>query len=838
MRGYRRRGAASYLLGVAASFLLVVQLGGTLLQLRDKPFWGLRIAGADQTVRRVGPGSPAERAGIRKNDEILSFAGAEWARAWERSYGEDGSALVRVRTPGEDPRSVRIEPAPWPRGDVARQIGSGLIVVAFVSVGLVVFLSRSDRVATLFFLMCLLVARLVIPDPEHDSKGVFLLERMQLDLAYLFFPPVFLHFFLNFPARTRFAARHGRRLALIYLPSIVAAAVILRLDVLLILEGQPVPEGAQILQAVTALISVAMIVLGVALFLVGVRRTTSPALRRSLKWVLPGTAVGILPPLLLTAILNWNPSLEIPGDRYAFLTFLLVPVSFAHAILRYDLLDLELVVKRSVVYTALTAFLVAVYYLVAEVLGSWVMARTGTGRTLLSFAVVFVVALAFMPVRDRIQRFVDRTFFRQRYSYRATLRSFASAFASVLERDRLVELLVERLPELLDAERAALFVRSSPDDSLHLTGSRGVGATEIPHPVLQPSAALLAWWREHGGPVPVDPAQDPRPLARLSADERDVLDAVEPAVLVFLPRERRVEGLLLLGPKHRSGERYRAEDLELLATLGDQAGTALASCRLHEEALERRRLEEELAVARRIQASLLPEEMPRAEGIEITALTRPCLEVGGDFYDFLDFGARGVGLAVGDVSGKGVPAALLLSSMQATLRAEAHLDADLDPVVRKINRRLCGHGDPNRFASLVFGRLDPERRSFRYVNAGHPAGLVVARDGSIRRLEEGGLLLGVEPEAEYRAGLATFEPGEVMLLYSDGVTDVFNETGDDYSAERLEKLLPRIAHLSGKEIMERILTSVESFVGGPLTDDVTLLVARFLPDPAPAEQPV
>jgi serine phosphatase RsbU (regulator of sigma subunit) len=318
-------------------------------------------------------------------------------------------------------------------------------------------------------------------------------------------------------------------------------------------------------------------------------------------------------------------------------------------------------------------------------------------------------------------------------------------------------------------------------------------------------------------------------FGRLPEEERELFNTVDPSVLVFLPRERNIEGLLALGPKD-SGDRYRGEDLELLATLGDHAGTALSSSRFHEEALERRRLEEELSVARRIQATLLPSEVPQRRGVEIAALTRPCQAVGGDYYDFLDFGSKGLGLAVADVSGKGVPAALILSGLQATLRAEAGPEHAPEPVVRRINERLCSHVQPGSFASLVYGHLDVDERSFRYVNAGHPAALIVRRDGQLERLSEGGMLLGVEREASYCTGHERLEPGDLLLLYSDGVTDVLNGQDEEYGAGRLETLLKRIAHLPGASMIDSIVASVESFVGGSVPDDITLLVAKFLPE--------
>ncbi len=833
MYGYRRRSAAAYLLGVAAAFVLAAELGGALLPLPERPYWGL-IVGDNDVVRRVVSPSPSEAAGIEKGDEIVAFAGATWQRTWERTYREDGSARVTVRSAEGTLREVWVERAHHPPAEVARLYLTGLVVLCFVVTGLVVFLSRSDTVATLFYLMCLLFSRIILPNFIVSPKEAVFLNKIVLDLASLFLPPVLLHFFLLFPRRYRFLTGGSRRAWLLYVPAIVAMPLAIQFDVDLVLESRAVSRGALVFQTVMALIFTVMITLGVASFLQGVRNVTSPPLRRSVRWVLPGTALGILPPLLVMAILNVFPTLEFPGDRYVFVTFALVPLSFGHAIFRYGLMDVELVVKRSFVYAMLTALLVALYYVVAEGIGRWLVERTGIGHTILAFAVVFATALLFLPARDRVQEFVDRKLYRRRYSFRKTIREFSRAFATFLERDEIVSRLVNRLPEILQVERSVLFIRSPSDDSLVLAGSRSIGASEIPYPCFRPSPSLLAWWREFGGPVPVDPRTASDHFDRLPAEEANLLRAIDPEILVFLPhRERKVEGVLFLGRKVTE-DPYRSHDLELLATLGDQAGTALAGARFHEEALERRRLEEELAVARRIQASLLPAEIPRQDGVDIAALTRPCQQVGGDFYDFLDFGPRSLGIAVADVSGKGVPAALILSGLQATLRAEAAQQTSPAPVVQKINERLCADVQPGSFASLLYGNLDLEKRKLRYVNAGHPAGLVVRRDGTLERLDEGGILLGVEPTATYVGGERSFASGDLLLLYSDGVTDVLNAEDEEFGPSRLEALLPRLTHLPGSAILDRIVASVESFVGGALPDDLTLLVTKFLPtSPSP-----
>ncbi len=827
MRGYHRRGAASYLSGVAVTFLLVSHLAGSLLELPRQPFWGM-LVGAGQEVRRVFPDSPAAEAAIQKGDFVLEFAGAPWARPWDRTYGENGEAFVRIRGADGTERTLALEPRGHPPFEILRHFVFAFVCVSFAGIGLVVFLSRSDRVATLFFLMCLLFATILLPDPSVGRPGtVFLLLVIRAG-ATVFLPPVLLHFFLLFPRRSRVLAKIPGGAALLYAPAAAMLPFIVKFAADQILRRRPATPAFHAFEQVSAVLFVVLGILAVLAFLASVRRITSPLLKRSLRWVLPGTALGVLPPLLVGAILNAFPSFQIPGDRYVFLTLILVPLSFAHAIMRYGLMDLELVIKRSFVYAALTAFLVSVYYLVAVVLGSYVASLTGTGETVLSFACVFAAALLFVPARDRLQEIVDRSFYRSRYSYRKTLRQFSSALASFMDRDEIVRLLMHRLPGILEVDRVALFLRSPLDETLQLAGTRGFGEGELTLSAFQPSRSLVAWWRELGGPLPLDETANPHRLEHLPDGEQSLFRSFGSGVVVLLPGERGIEGILAIGPK-RSEDRYRAEDLELLATIGDQAGTALSGSRLHEEALEKRRMEEELAVARRIQKSLLPAHLPERPGLEIAAMTRPCRQVGGDFYDFLDFGADGLGLAVADVSGKGVPAALILSSLQATLRAEAGPGRSPVPVVHKINQRLCGDLQPGSFASLLFGHLDLVERTFRYVNAGHPAGIILRRGGAMERLSEGGVLLGVESAAAYASGVAAFEPGDLLILYSDGVTDVLNAEEDEFGSERLERLLPTLANLPVAAILESIVAHVERFVGGALPDDLTLLVARFAP---------
>jgi sigma-B regulation protein RsbU (phosphoserine phosphatase) len=797
--------------------------------LPDRPWWGLFV-GSGGTLRRVASDSPAADAGIRKGEQIVAFGAAPWDRPWERLQEYDHSVSAQIRATDGTERRVTLAHRGHPHSVIAQKLVFGFIAISFAILGLVVFLSRADLIATLFFAVCLLFSRVIQPAADPLTSGAYLFDKTTLDLATLFLPVAFLHFFLYFPRRFRVAPRMAWVVPALYGAALVASLFAIRFDFDLVVRGAVGPS-ALMFEKATGLLLMAMTLGGVVLFVQGIRRSTA-SVRHKLRWVLPGTALGVLPPLTLAAIFGVAPGLEFPGDRYVVVTLVLVPLAFANAIFRYGLMDLELIVKRSVLYATLTALLVALYYVVAELLGSWLSVRVGIGQTLLSFGVVFTAALLFVPVRDRLQRILDRTLYPNRHSYRETLRRFAGALSDFVDRDELVGVLVEQVGSTLDLDRVVLFSRSSPEDtSLHLTGTRGIGESEVPLPYFQPSSALVAWWRSEDAPLRYDRGAAARIIERLPEPERALWDAVDPEILVVLSRQREIEGILALGPK-RSGEPYRSEDLELLATLGHQAGTALANARLQDEAYERRRMEEELSVARRIQAALLPAVIPQPDGVEIAVFTKPSRHVGGDFYDVLDFGVDGLGLAVADVSGKGVPAALILSGLQATLRSEA--TPVPEPLVQKVNARLCADTQPGSFASLLYGHLDVRSRSFRYVNAGHPAGIVVRRDGHLDRLAEGGILLGFEPNATYVAGHATFEAGDLLFLYSDGVTDVLNDDDEDFGTERLERLLRRLAHLPVQAVVENIVVAVETFVGGSLPDDITIVVTKFFPATKPA----
>jgi serine phosphatase RsbU (regulator of sigma subunit) len=257
-------------------------------------------------------------------------------------------------------------------------------------------------------------------------------------------------------------------------------------------------------------------------------------------------------------------------------------------------------------------------------------------------------------------------------------------------------------------------------------------------------------------------------------------------------------------------------------------------------ALERERharqefLERELVIAEQVQERLFPQRAPHMETIECAGVCRPARGVGGDYYDFLPLEHERMGLAVGDVSGKGLSAALLMASLQGSLRSLASADgASVDEIVRDVNRQLCSLTEPNRFVTLFFGIYDDQRRQLSCVNAGHNAPMLLraGADGAApERLRAGGTVLGFFPEAGWRPQSLALAPGDLLVAVTDGVIEAENADDEEFGERRLAEIVAASRSLPAADLCRAVLSRVAEFLGGlPAADDLTVVVARGLP---------
>jgi sigma-B regulation protein RsbU (phosphoserine phosphatase) len=274
--------------------------------------------------------------------------------------------------------------------------------------------------------------------------------------------------------------------------------------------------------------------------------------------------------------------------------------------------------------------------------------------------------------------------------------------------------------------------------------------------------------------------------------------------------------------------RYSYEDITLLDVLANQMVVAMDNARLYQESLEKQRLEEELGLARQIQMDLLPKSCPRSESFEFSAFIQPARQVGGDYYDFFQTNSGSIGVAIADASGKGIPAALLISLVHATLRAEVRNALSLQAIVSNVNELILSSTTSEKFATMFYGELNPLQRKFCYCNAGHNYPLVVHEDGSVEFLVTGGLILGAFPEAEYQVGEVILRKNDTLFFYSDGLTENFNANDEEFGEERLLNLLVENRSLGVEELKQKVIQEVIAFSEGrPPYDDFTIVVLKI-----------
>ena len=275
---------------------------------------------------------------------------------------------------------------------------------------------------------------------------------------------------------------------------------------------------------------------------------------------------------------------------------------------------------------------------------------------------------------------------------------------------------------------------------------------------------------------------------------------------------------------------YAFDDLDMLTGIANIAAVAIDNARLFKISKEKREIERDIKIAADIQKALLPHHLPEVEGLEIAASTIQSKQVGGDLYDVSMFASGRVSITIGDVSGKGVPAAILMANLYASYKGLARTNLPVEELVNQLNLLIYNATDNDRYATFFYGVYDPKDRQMAYCNGGHNSPLVIRSDGNIELLETGGPAIGFVTDAEYKSGKVKFNTGDYLLLYTDGVTEAENRNGDFYEIEKLLETALKSLGKSATEMHDNIIQDLHKFSKGSKSksDDVTLISIRII----------
>jgi phosphoserine phosphatase RsbU/P len=305
-----------------------------------------------------------------------------------------------------------------------------------------------------------------------------------------------------------------------------------------------------------------------------------------------------------------------------------------------------------------------------------------------------------------------------------------------------------------------------------------------------------------------------------------MLQPVRSVLAVPLGVGEKVFGLIYADSPMAEG-RFSEDHLKVLTTLASVAAIRVENARLLEMQMERQRLENELQLASEIQQRFQPSAPPHVPGYELQGISFPCYEIGGDYYDFIWRADGRLVITLGDVSGKGTAAALLMSSLHAAVHAQCSANNSIVETICAVNRYLAENIPSNRFVTLFYAELDPLTGVLSFINAGHNPPLIVHAGGTVENLSSGGLPLGIKPDAVFREGKTQLQNGDVLVIYSDGVSEAPNAAGEEFGTSRLQDVVARNLDASAAGIRDRIEAALTKFAQGtPASDDITLVIAK------------
>ncbi len=818
-------GSRLFSLFLLAPLLLLLSLP-VALHISQKPDLGMDVHGLH--IVALAPGGPAMKAGLLQGDRIVAANNKpvdSWADWFAATAGRFDLSPQTVTVQRGNQRHTRLLiPVPPDQAHLIRDYSLWVVGLTFLLIGWYVFSRRHDPVARNFFSLCFIFAFFLLGIPDHPSVPYMMIKEHLQDLLQLLLPAFFLRFFLQFPAVGPGQPRNRARLRLLLIPGV--GLFLLSVAVLYL---HPAPAGSTTQIVLESVSLVYMLVYFLASLVIFARRSLRrdrPIQRTKMGVILLGLLLGLGPFLTATILGNISPQSVGPHVQYLAFSLLLVPSSFALAIMRYGALDRAFITRISLVYGLLTLFMLLVYFLalfgVGHMLGRLFLVDSYPILVLMMAA----ASLAILPMRRLIQTWIDQAFYPSRRATRNVISRLAAKLTGLMELREVIDTLVDRLDELYQPQTMGLFLSASAH-STRLRPRLVLGTDTPPQGELDSDSALVLILNRLRRPLFTEELEESLLSEDTDETSLSVLTRLNAALLVPLVSGNRLLGFLAFGAKG-SGDLYSQEDLANLHNLALQAASVLDSRQLHQESLDRKRLEMELEVARDLQRKLLPAGLLADPGFVITGRNDPCRMVGGDYFDYYLRPDGNLVVAIADVAGKGIPAALQMTSLQFAFRQAAGATGSPSQVARKLNKAVNSLVSGGGFVCFFCGIYEPSSGLLTYCNAGMDPPVLFRPGVSFRqKLRKGGPVLGVLPGFPYNEGTVLMQAGDRLFLYTDGLTDQKNTEQEFFDAPRLLDLVESHLDDSPARLIETIFHAVEEFGGHEKDDDKTAVLLEI-----------
>jgi sigma-B regulation protein RsbU (phosphoserine phosphatase) len=391
--------------------------------------------------------------------------------------------------------------------------------------------------------------------------------------------------------------------------------------------------------------------------------------------------------------------------------------------------------------------------------------------------------------------------------------------SSKLELEELLQIIVEQVFNLVKARLATIYLVDPKDGSIKEVVSMGVPQEYQSKLSMKIGEGITGWVAKTGQSAVINNVNEDRRYIPL-------LPETKSEIAVPLLSRGKVVGVFNVESDQLNA--YSKDDLELLETFASQAAISIERALLYQQSMQQRAFRDELAIARRIQKTFLPNADPAIVGYDIAGINIPSEAVGGDYYDFIDIVDNQYGIAIGDVSGKGIGAALIMATFRASLKAEIRNNFAIRTILSKVNSLLYESIQRENYVTAVYGVLDIKNRVFTFSNAGHPPPLLFKAGGEVHELSQGGYALGMFANSIYEEGSIYLGPKDILLFYTDGVTEAQNAEGSEFDLTRLHQVVKQSRDDSAKTILDNIVNAVVKFKSPDRQlDDLTMILLKL-----------
>lgn len=509
------------------------------------------------------------------------------------------------------------------------------------------------------------------------------------------------------------------------------------------------------------------------------------------------------------------------------LLIVVLPLSFAYSIFKYQLFDVSVVLKNAIVYATATISVAAIYFISIYVLGQTISTAIGTEYKGIIAGLCFVVfSMVFQKTKDNFVDLLTKKFYPEQFAYQKILVDFSNQVSTILGLSNIFASLQNIFTENLKVSNFAIYLKVN-DNKLRLATStenekfpleidfEENSITSLTKNVKRDYLKLVIEKQEFG-----------------KYFDFDINDINTMGIYSIIPLmyHNKLVGMMMVGLKY-SGSVFAGKDLELLTACANQTAVAIENARLYESEAQRLSLEKELDNARRIQQSLLPQNLPLLKDSDIYGLMIPAMHVGGDYYDVIPINENHYYLVVADVSGKGLHTALYMSKLQTMLKLYCNYKLSPREILVEVNNQLCNTLEKGYFITATLCEVNISNKKIKFCRAGHLPYLFV-NNGKVEEVLTKGIGLGLRQGSTFNSSIEEREleikNGDVVVLYSDGVSEAQNADREEFSTNKLKKVLEESQYSNSQQIAEKILNEISQFRGTALqNDDITILIAGF-----------